>query len=440
MATATRPRLRLLEIGLAPLRWLERSRGWRRRLLIVVYLMIGLVLAFFAWWGASFNNLPDVGEPFDVAKFMAESQVPESEDAFVLYRKAAAVLKDAPILHNWEEMYGAQIGGWKKAKADLRVWVPANREALALWREGTTRPGARPEPLDRVRSLQGGNEAGNMLVLTQLAILEGSRHEAEGRPDEALEWYLAALRACRHYATKGRLHWRDVATSAELTLHDRFVSWSQVADAPLLQKAVDAIAENDATLGPLSDNLKAEYIAIGHALDDLPRLAKALDASGGSTYRYDEMPRWLHTYWFVKREPERSRRVARLIFANWLEHVDKPPAAAPKIVGNSERGPIWGLFEADPAAPYASRALEPEALFSQLESTGLLWRFMPTFPYLTPNVSAERRKHATLMVLLAEEAYFRDTGKKSPSVNTLVPKYLKAVPADYVDVMAEVNP
>ena len=124
METSTRKRVRPIDVMLAPLRLLERSRGWRRRWLIVAYACLLLVAGFFVWWGTSLNDLPDVGDPFDVEAFVDASRVPESEDAFVLYRKAAGAYRDHVIAHDWNVTYPAMRGGWAKAAASSQSSWP----------------------------------------------------------------------------------------------------------------------------------------------------------------------------------------------------------------------------------------------------------------------------------------------------------------------------
>lgn len=126
-----------------------------------------------------------------------------------------------------------------------------------------------------------------------------------------------------------------------------------------------------------------------------------------------------------------AERVARLVFANWLAHADRPRADRPRLVGNAPQYAAWHVYAGDPGVPYAARAIEPEKLFRWLESTALRWRFLPSTMFAPPDPDAERRHHADLLVALAERLYRLETGRDAASVEALVPRYLKVVPASY---------
>src|SRR5579884_3283015 len=131
MSTATRPRwaARLLGMVLAPATWLERSRGRRRRRLILLYALVAAFVGFWVWWATSLWKLPDPGDPFDLAAFEAV-RVPEDEEAFVLYRPAVARLTKSAAVQDPRVMWGLLRGGWAKASPEVRRWVDENREAL----------------------------------------------------------------------------------------------------------------------------------------------------------------------------------------------------------------------------------------------------------------------------------------------------------------------
>ena len=431
MTIATRSRA--TGIMLAPLRWLERSRGWRRRLLIVAYLIVGLIGGVLIWRATSLNNLPDVGDPFDVKAFVRSSWVAESEDAFVLYRKAGEAMKNSTVTNNWNLMWLAVRSGWTKAPPEVREWTESNREALKIWREGTKRPGGIPERLEKMGRFDETPLNHKLYYLGQAALLEGSKFQEAGDLAGALEWYLAAARSCHHLSNKSRLSWRQTAENIGDQTRDRLIAWAfdPRTNATLLRKALDEVLSLDARTPPTSDALKAEYISLIRSVGDPSRMVKESGSQLNLSYSHEQTGRWLAAYILLRREPERARRVVQLFFANWLAQCDKPVASRPRLIGNDPRYPIWGVYVADPTAAPGARAIAPERLFAWLDSTMLTWRVLTMYPMNFPDAFRDRQSRSVLIVTLAEQLYQRETGRESPSVQALVPKYLKAVPEGY---------
>ena len=109
----------------------EARRGKLRRLVATVGVVtLALVVAGFAWNMTSLRGLPDIGDPFDVAAFVSV-RVPDEDNAFVFYRRADV------LYHDWN---GMQASSWGSASTDERKWLEDNREALALWKQGTEKP------------------------------------------------------------------------------------------------------------------------------------------------------------------------------------------------------------------------------------------------------------------------------------------------------------
>jgi hypothetical protein len=170
-----------------------------------------------------------------------------------------------------------------------------------------------------------------------------------------------------------------------------------------------------------------------HGLDDPARLQKKLDRSGSTTFRFDEWPWALRTYWFVRREPERSRRVARVFFANWLAHCDDPPLKKPPTAGNPQM-PSWALYGAAPGDTRAAHALSPERAFSLLQSTSFLRTYLPSYPSFVPSAASERQGRGAMIVMFAKRLYFLENGKEPPTPQALVPKYVDALPEEYSEL------
>src|SRR5690348_5255258 len=74
-----------------PFRWFIKSR---RRVWCAVAIPFLTVMVLPVWWSVQLVGLPDTGEPFDVEAFRATS-IPDDRNAFLIYRRAADVLKPA---------------------------------------------------------------------------------------------------------------------------------------------------------------------------------------------------------------------------------------------------------------------------------------------------------------------------------------------------------
>ena len=114
-------------------------------------------------------------------------------------------------------------------------------------------------------------------------------------------------------------------------------------------------------------------------------------------------------------EPERSRRVLRLVFANWLAACDRPPSDRPPV---AETRPA--LFRLGPDAPPSARALPPEriaeefadSLFAPLLLPDVLDLFRPgREPAGTFGLSAGDSEAFRAMVdALTEQLRLREAG------------------------------
>ena len=73
----------------------------------------------------------------------------------------------------------------------------------------------------------------------------------------------------------------------------------------------------------------------------------------------------------LNNEPERTRRVFRLLFANWLAQADRPPSRQAPL---AMRRPSW-IHADDPTAPAAARAVSPEVLARALDRLEIAFLF-----------------------------------------------------------------
>jgi hypothetical protein len=413
----------------------------RQLLRAVVGLAIVLAVAgpiFAIWWLNSLNGLPDIGDPFDVAEFRA-LRLPEDQNAFTFLRQAGTKLTPSP---EWprriDSMDPADV--WSEADPKLRAWIQANREALVLFlrgadlSDGITRPAglgySRESPLSKVREV------------VNLALLEGARRAEAGDTAGAWECYRGVLRTVTHLRRRGDVYERWLANAMQNPLQKGLATWAAdpKTTIPQVRRALDEVIECRPRPEWEAFSLKLSYLDLTRDMD-APTDYVHRAIVEGKTYRLGglEIPNEFSAYLypvhrFLKREPERSRRVLRLILANWLAHVEVPelrgsrPAvrAAFSYRGNTSN---LVLYPISPQAPPIARAVQPQAvatwLVTTLDLNPFSWANMWTQTHYQ-----ELRSYRELVVSLAEELYRRERGASPASDEALVGTYLKALPED----------
>lgn len=457
MSTTTLPPL--ARTLLAPLHWLERARGRWRLALIALYLVVGAAVGSLAWRAVSLARLPDVGDPFDVGAYKASLHVPDDRNAFVLYGEAIGKLKKATPAENRvlnlvlsvpgrpatgpsiQPVGGPAKGaasptGWAAANPTLLAWMDANREALAIWRRGTERPDALTEEPSGLNWMEVYPLYSDF---TPLALLEAMRLEARGQMAEAWGWYRAALRSSRHAGMHGSSQERRWGHLIYQRTADQITRWAADprVDPGLLRRALDETIALDTLTAPASEMLKAEYLGDMRELDfSEARLFAQEPQLFGDEHKlwYFHLPLVARGRQFYMREPERSRRVLRLIYANLLAYADAPPSRQPPAV-------LPGVFDlaAHPEAPANARLLSPEQLASWLNST-LLAQHMTFGRRQLGMIAGEALTRDNLILGLARELYRREHGQAPPNDRALVGPYLKTLPETGLDPASPAPP
>ncbi len=425
------PTLRLLA---APFRWFFRSR---RRVMAALAILLGLFATPFIWWTVQLAGLPDIGDPFDVAEFRAMT-IPDERNAYVLYRRAAERLRPLD-LSAWSRLPGRKLNArWSEADPLLRKSVEENRAALELFRQGSERPDSL-EP-------QAGATAGAATVLDiyqamrwfqTLSLLEASRLEDQDDMAGAWVWYRTALRATRHMGLRGSVSMRWFGSMLGVPVYRRIEKWA--AD-PRTAREVIRLALNDvvacgALVPSESYTLKAEYLTMERWFEGpfvpgrqvISETLKVWLKSRGYQLDSDRIRSMVDAWRKWRREPERGRRVLRLVVANWLAYLDTPPdhrpAPDPDVVGPQ----VFYAF--GPEAPAMARVVSPKALDRWLQSSPYAQAVIAGWNLNTIRVR-ERANHRALVILLATELYRRDHKSEPPSEEALVGPYLKELPDD----------
>ncbi len=430
----------------------ESSRGWRGRVTSGRALILGFVVACIGvpaiWIGGarSLEGLPDVGDPFDVALARQPVEIPDDDNAYTFYSPARRLLTrypDALRKVDWAQL------SWPTVGNGVRDYLEENRPAIEAWREGTDRPDALYHQPGEMAIDTILPVVQDLRTLGRLADLEGTRLEEQGAMGEAWSWYKAILRSSRHVGRHGVTIERLVGAALLEMSCRRINHWAADprVDAALLRRALaDALAA-DALTFPLSENLKLDYLICLRDLDELRVMTNEIPMPGGENGWLDQAAKATKTKTTLQQfrfqatnDVERSRRVLRLLFANWLPQLDRPAALrAPIAVSKPTL-----IYAADPSAPEAARAIAPKDLDAAISGTSLAQEFFrPGFwkPQTAGtwwrsdawegngNLAREPRRRAVLIVKLAAELYRREHGKPPANAGALLGAYLKELPA-----------
>ncbi len=448
MATTARP---TTSEGSRRFRWLTGSPG--RRLAIGLIAFVGVTV----WRMQSLDDLPDVGDPFDVAEVRQPVEIADDDNAFVAYKTAGKKLVNPPkpidetrwdLFHRAVRDADIRTLTWTSTSPKHREYLEARRAALEIWREGSQRRDAVYYQPSRVAM---GNETTlieDAIIFAGMAALEGSRLEDAGARDEAWDWYRAILRSSRLIGRHGTLYQRLQgarihALAARLIL--RWAADPRVGAGPL-RRALDDTLSADALTPPVSEAVKITYLSCLRSVENMRDFeSMMLDFGrprplfgGRQTGPLDRLVPWgvrLPVQRFQRgatNELERSRRVFRLLFANWLAQADRPPERqAPPAI----RRPTW-IHADDPTAPAAARAVSPEVLARALDRLEIAFLFGPGTDQGEPpwgaqgELTRERRRRSVLIVRLAAELYRRERGAAPANAGALLGAVLKELPEE----------
>ena len=411
----------------------------RRALFFLAALGLAGASAFATWRFTSLQGLPDIGDPFDAVTFV-ERPVPDEENAFTLYREAARLVDEES---EWEFTYD-----WPTASPEAKAWLERNRRALEVWRRGTERDQALYIPSRSLTLATQLTVVAECRKLARMAWLEATRLESLGDLEAAYRWHRANFRASRHLGRHSTAIERLVGTAIHQNACVTLTRWAAnpLMTPDLIRTALEAAIRDYAATGPISDNLKVEYLAFVKTYDDPDLTWTTLNDPIGFG---SSQPSWLTRQRRVfsvarrfKREPERSKRVTRLIYANLLAYCDLPPDRRPPIAVTLKGLPAGGspvipLFATDESAPPSARALTPEAIGRWFDSTLFATHLAPAFFGVIKSADAERVVQASLVMSLATRLYELEHGEPPTSDDDLVGSYLKALPEGYISTPVE---
>ena len=405
----------------------------RRRITCVLLALLAIVAGPPLWWLAQLIGLPDIGDPFDVAAFRSRT-IPDDRNAFVLYQQAATRVKPFREYVKTPRTSVELFARWSKADADIRRLLAENREALAVYRQGTERPDALDPAMGTGQDSYETLPAGFSFRL--MVLLEASRLEDQGDMAGAWGWYRAMVRTIRHAGMRGSAQRRNSVELWCLRLRERLATWA--ADPrttpSLLRRALADVVACEALAPSEQDSLKASYLYVNRLLDSPENPGrKAPIKKFRQLWNPSDplLPGEIQPLWdawrFWRREPARSQRVMKLLTANWLVYLDLPPQNRPN---RDPKVTAFDVYPFGPQAPAKARALSPEALERWFESAHDVHQVLRDLDAASVQ-ALERTNHAAILMLLATELYRRDHhGAAPPTPEALVGPYLERLPPD----------
>jgi hypothetical protein len=431
-----------------PLSTRSRLRRWalrRARQISIAVLIVAVVVgvaacAIMIRRATGLIGLPDIGDPFDVAAFRA-FRVPEDQDAVILVRQAAAKVKPMPDLPRSVKRRGPAVD-WSQADPKLRDWVMKNREPLELFRRASERPDGIANP---ARELRDDTTYLDMDSLIWLALLEGARLEELGDMPGAWGWYQTVFRMNFLLMRRGSILQRFYTYSFGNELHTRVAHWAAdpKTDVTLLRKALEAVKGGEPKPDWYVFSLKLDYVIMMHELDRPDGLIQqGSDANVSLPFDTVQLPPDIknsiyNARRFTINEPERSRRVLRLAFANWLAHLNEPetsnrmPAVRAKFQSPGLDTSVF-FYALAPDAPAGARRLSPQNLAKWLLTAPDAQQLLLQWPWPSIRLS-EQREFRGLVVAVAAELYRRERGSLPPNDEALVGTYLDSLPGDGAD-------
>jgi hypothetical protein len=418
---------------------LRRRLRQLARVAFVLLVCLALAAAAVAiWWLRSLDGLPDIGDPFDVAAFRA-FRIPDDRNAFTSFRRAWETLTPLPPAGLPSEVARSEMD------PRLLAWIEANRPAVELFIKGAAQADGISGPAGERLAGEGNSheyplQASGWLPMW-LTILEGRRRAEGGDTAGAWDCYRAVLRMAAHVRRRERLQDRERINRFHLvSLRQLLATWASDprTTIPQLRRALEEVVECRPRPEWDTFTLRTEYLDLMRFLD-WPINPPPEQVEEELTFRLGdlELPadQALQVYrarLLLLREPDRSRRVVRLLFANWLAQAENPdpqrrrPAVRARF-HIAKRTNSFYLYPVGPEAPAGARALSPREVARWLVATNdakLALRYV-NWPAVR---QAEDRDYRELLVILGSELYRRDRGAPPPSEAALVGTYLESLP------------
>jgi hypothetical protein len=412
-------------------------------------------------------EVPDLGQPFDVAAFLGSLPTLEQNKAGILVRRAAHELveqerlvqerferieqalapKPAEVLPGTalpepaESQYPslgelvAQIveRGWPDGDAELASWwldQMSQSEWIQHLREAAALPlGVVEDPRQSSASIQieAYQRAAQLLTARALQIQARGEH---GAALDHLLWALALSRNLRHQTVAAFYQMGQTVEATALHGLDRWLD-RLGAQPDLLRRALDELNRHEEESPPATDPIKAEYLTLRERLDDPARWFYIVASSSATAeLERDLIGLALQTPW----ERERATRVLHTLTSSRLKEAQTPYWQLPlqARLGNRSSGPADEAYLASLFIPDGTNPSFNSGQWQRLlaDSRLLLQLFMLSSRPQHVNEAFSQCRVRAARLKLALALYQAHEGKPALSLAHLVPRYLEELPLD----------
>jgi hypothetical protein len=315
---------------------------------------------------------------------------------------------------------------WSIVTPGARAWLDANQAELDIWKQATVHPEFQSHSLRTIRPLEPLFVESSFHTFARLALLDAAKREAAADMSGALDNYRALYRSSRHVGQGNGTMARLTGARLHRAACEALARWATDprATAQLLRRALENVCSDERLTATRSDAIRADYLSILALLDDHDSDARRarhdlrywregppLSRPGvGRTQGYELLPlpersaEWVKRLstevgWSAAQEPQRSRRILRLIIANRLAHADDPPDRPATV---AVRDPL--LYVTTSTDSDAARALAPGVLKDWYVSSNLSKIVPETFSgTLEAALERERAEQRHLVQVLSTE-------------------------------------
>ena len=414
----------LLDLALAPLTWLERARGWTRVGLLFVYFLTLLVVGVLGWRWMQLWNLPDIGEPFDVAAF-EKVVVPDKDNAMIAYGEASKLL-----ISSGSSRYAVtsqkvwSVLDWDAADPEVRRWVDDNRPAMEIWLNATRLPDAMKDRAEQENGIRAGQLLHDLAEFGNLAILESSKLREAGDLEGAWRYLEAVLRTSRHAGRHGGAMATLIGYRVLTSVRPEVDAWmlDPGVTQEMLRRAVRGVEACRSMTPLVSEMVKSEYLIRKASLDDLDWSRTWLRRVNWGGDLNDRFALLVEAERFVSNEPEKTRRLLDLTTAGWLAQCDRPPSERARLISRN-----YVIFEVDSNTPLVMKSISPLELERVAQSSlyhALGYNNPTSMHWIDSNAA-----HLDALVLrMAERGYTLEHGRPPRTYADLLGSYLQALP------------